>query len=190
MTPSPTSTQPAAAPTSTVDGTPSGGARAPEALADSPAYIAPLFDVAPPDDFDLDLDERIGRAYEGSMLASSRGFVAGRMQVFSALDDLYAAQLECGEFRSVALAKDAVAAGREYSTSALATSQGYVMEEMEIAPLGDTSAAVVGTLDYEGFTIQVAEVWYATDTILCTVLGFAYDGDPLAEIIAIAEAAE
>lgn len=192
IAPSATTTQRAVAPTvtATADGTPSGGPRVPDAPAASPAYLAPLFEVALPGGYYLDSDERIGRVHEGSVLANSRGFVAGRMQIFSVTATLYAAQLECGEFRSAALAKDALSASLDYSTSALAASEGFVTDEVEIDPLGDASAAVAGTLDAEGFGFDVAQVWYATDTVLCTVLGFADAGDPLLEVVVIAQAAE
>jgi hypothetical protein len=189
IAPSATPTQTAVPPTATADGTPSGGPKVPDAPADSPAYSAALFSVTLPSGFDLESDERIGRVREGSLLSYSRGFLAGRMQSHWASEELYAAQLECGEFRSAALAHDALMALVDYSSSALAASQGFVTDEVEIEPLGDASAAVLGTLDAEGISVDVAEAWYTSDTVLCTILGFADGGDPLTEVVEIAKLA-
>jgi hypothetical protein len=189
---SPSATQPRATATTAPDAataTYSGGPRVPAAPEDSLAYDALLFEAALPDGFKEVSDERIGRVHDGSVLSTGRGFIAGRLQIHVAMHNMYTVQLECGEFRSAALARDALYTGVNYSTSEFAASSGFTAQEIDIAPLGDRSAAISGTLEDDGFTTPLAEVWYTNDTVLCTVIGFALKGDPLPDVVAIAESA-
>jgi hypothetical protein len=183
-TPEPTAT--ATATTEAATPTLSGGPRVPGAPESSPAFDAlPDADILPRA-YVLTSDERFGKVHEASGLSYMRGFVAGRLQLYTAIRDLFAVQIECGEFRSAALAKDAVTTAVEASTSPVWAAAGFVAAEVDIAPLGDHAAVVSGTQELDGWPSRVAQVWFTTGTVTCTVIGNAHDSDPLPEVVAIA----